>query len=382
MVPFALCPPPLYNPDARLSSMIETTTTIDAAEALDRLAAGERLSLEEWKAVEDHTPTPVLGRLADELRKKLHPDDAVTYVVDRNVNYSNVCVSVCTFCAFYRKPGSPEGYVHSYEEIYRKVEEMIELGGSGVLMQGGLHPDLPLDYYTGLLRELKTRYKIHLHCFSPPELDHLAKITGLGVEALLRELRQAGLDSIPGGGGEILVDEIRHKRRTHCNTEEWLNVMDVAHTLGIPTTATMMFGMGETRDHRLMHFERLRELQDRNPGFVSFIPWTLQPDNTPIGKRFPDRIPGDEYLRWLAIGRLYLNDIPNVQVSWLTQGLDVGKQGLHYGANDLGSTMIEENVITPAGANHRATEMMLREAIVSEGFTPIKRRADYVRLSG
>jgi len=227
---------------------------------------------------------------------------------------------------------------------------------------------------------LKTRYGIHLHCFSPPEIDHLAKITGLGVEGVLRELQEAGLDSIPGGGGEILVDEIRQKRRTHCNTEEWLNVMDAAHTLGIPTTATMMFGYGETRDHRLMHFERLRQLQDRNPGFVSFIPWTLQPDNTPIGKRFPDRIPGNEYLRWLAIGRLYLSNIPNLQVSWLTQGLDVGREGLHYGANDIGSTMIEENVISPAGAHHKATELMLRDVIISEGFTPIKRRADYVRL--
>ena len=354
--------------------------TEDLDALLSRLDAQERLSFEEWQRVEDRAPTRELGRLADRLRRRLHPDDVVTYVVDRNVNYSNVCVSVCNFCAFYRKPGSPEGYVHSYEEIYRKVEEMIELGGSGVLMQGGLHPDLPLDYYTGLLRELKTRYGIHLHCFSPPEIDHLAKITGLGVEGVLRELRAAGLDSIPGGGGEILVDEIRRKRRTHCSTEEWLNVMDVAHTLGIPTTATMMFGYGETRDQRLMHLERLRELEERNPGFVSFIPWTLQPDNTPIGKLFPDRIPGDEYLRWLAIGRLYLACIPNVQVSWLTQGLDVGREGLHYGANDLGSTMIEENVITPAGANHRATEMMLREAIISEGFTPRKRRADYVMI--
>ncbi len=361
--------------------MEDTLERNDVTEMLARLEAGGRLNYEEWKTLEDSTPTAEFGRLADNLRSALHPDDVVTYVVDRNVNYSNVCVSVCSFCAFYRKPGSPEGYVHSYDEIFQKVEEMIELGGSGVLMQGGLHPDLSLDYYTGLLRELKTRYKIHLHCFSPPELDHLAKITGLGVEGLLRELRDAGLDSIPGGGGEILVDEIRSKRRTHCNTEEWLNVMDVAHTLGIPTTATMMFGMGETRDHRLMHLERLRELQDRNPGFVSFISWTLQPDNTPIGKRFPDRISGDEYLRWLAIGRLYLSNIPNVQVSWLTQGLDVGRQGLHYGANDLGSTMIEENVITPAGANHRATEMMLREAIVAEGFRPVKRRADYVRLA-
>ncbi|HVG22411.1 MAG TPA: cyclic dehypoxanthinyl futalosine synthase [Blastocatellia bacterium] len=361
-------------------SMDNTIENVKVDDLLARVEARGRLSLEEWKLVEDSAPTAELGRLADELRRALHADGVVTYVVDRNVNYSNVCVSVCTFCAFYRKPGSPEGYVHSYEEIFRKVEEMLELGGSGVLMQGGLHPDLPLDYYTGLLRALKERYKIHLHCFSPPELDHLAKITGLGIEGVLGQLRAAGLDSIPGGGGEILVDEIRRKRRTHCDTEEWLRVMDVAHTMGIPTTATMMFGMGETRDQRLMHLERLRELQERNPGFVSFIPWTLQPDNTPIGKRFPDRIPGEEYLRWLAIGRLYLDSIPNVQVSWLTQGLDVGRQGLHYGANDLGSTMIEENVITPAGANHRATEMMLREAIIAEGFRPAKRRADYVRV--
>ncbi|HXG95448.1 MAG TPA: cyclic dehypoxanthinyl futalosine synthase [Blastocatellia bacterium] len=360
--------------------MEKTIERTDIDNLLARIESNERLSFEEWQVVEDSAPTEELGRLADNLRKRLHPDNVVTYVVDRNVNYSNVCVSVCTFCAFYRKPGSSEGYVHSYEEIFRKVEEMIELGGSGVLMQGGLHPDLPLDWYTGLLRELKTRYKIHLHCFSPPEIDHLAKITGLGIEGVLRELRDAGLDSIPGGGGEILVDEIRRKRRTHCNTEEWLNVMDVAHSMGIPTTATMMFGMGETRDQRLLHLERLRELQERNPGFVSFIPWTLQPDNTPIGKRFPDRVPGDEYLRWLAIGRLYLSNIPNVQVSWLTQGLDIGRQGLHYGANDMGSTMIEENVISPAGAHHKATERRLREAIIAEGFIPLKRKADYVRI--
>jgi cyclic dehypoxanthinyl futalosine synthase len=354
--------------------------TAPADELLDRIGSGGRLSFDEWLSVEDRAPTEELGRLADQLRGRLHPDNAVTYVVDRNVNYSNVCVSVCTFCAFYRKPGSEEGYVHSYEEIFRKVEEMIELGGSGVLMQGGLHPDLPLDYYTGLLRELKSRYGIHLHCFSPPEIDHFAKITGLGVRGVLRELRDAGLDSIPGGGGEILVDEIRRKRRTHCNSQEWLGVMDAAHSMGIPTTATMMFGMGETRDQRLLHLERLRDLQTRNPGFVSFIPWTLQPDNTPIGKRFPDRVPGDEYLRWLAIGRLYLDNIPNVQVSWLTQGLDVGRAGLHYGANDVGSTMIEENVISKAGAHHKATEMMLRDVITSEGFIPIKRRADYTRI--
>jgi cyclic dehypoxanthinyl futalosine synthase len=359
----------------------KTIVSADVESLLQRLERGERLFFEEWQAVEDGAPTEELGRLADALRRKLHPDDVVTYVIDRNINYSNVCVSVCNFCAFYRKPGSAEGYVHDYETIYEKVEEMIELGGSGVLMQGGLHPDLPLDWYTKLLRELKARYQIHLHCFSPPEIDNLAKVTGLSVEGVLKELKAAGLDSIPGGGGEILVDEIRRKRRTHCNSEEWLNVMDAAHSLGIATTATMMFGMGESRDQRLMHLEKLRALQERNPGFVSFIPWTLQPDNTAIGKLYPDRVPGKEYLRWLAIGRLYLSSIPNEQVSWLTQGLDVGRQGLHYGANDIGSTMIEENVISKAGAHHQATERMLREAVIAEGFTPLKRKADYTRLA-
>jgi cyclic dehypoxanthinyl futalosine synthase len=355
------------------------TTPVESRGLLTRLELGQRLSLDQWKTIEDTVPTHELGRLADELCRALHPDGVVTYVVDRNVNYSNVCVSVCNFCAFYRKPGSPEGYVHDYESIFSKVEEMIQLGGSGILMQGGLHPDLPLDYYTGLLSELKKRYGIHLHCFSPPEIDHLAKITGLGVEGVLRELRSAGLDSIPGGGGEILVDEIRRKRRTHCNSDEWLNVMRVAHSMGIPTTATMMFGYGETRDHRLIHLERIRTLQDEQPGFVSFIPWTLQPDNTPIGKLYPQRIPSDEYLRWLAISRLYLDNIPNLQVSWLTQGMKTGRKGLHYGANDLGSTMIEENVISQAGANHKATELMIREAIIAEGFHPCKRKADYTR---
>jgi cyclic dehypoxanthinyl futalosine synthase len=358
----------------------KTTVTRDAETLLSRIEAGERLTFEEWQVVEDSAPTQEFGRLADNLRRKLHPDNAVTYVIDRNINYSNVCVSVCNFCAFYRKPGSAEGYVHTYETIFEKVEEMIALGGSGVLMQGGLHPDLPLSWYTGLLHELKTRYKIHLHCFSPPELDNLAKLTGLGIEGVLRELKDAGLDSIPGGGGEILVDEIRRKRRTHCNSEEWLNVMDVAHSMKIPTTATMMFGMGENRDQRLLHLEKLRALQERNPGFVSFIPWTLQPDNTAIGKLYPERVKPDEYLRWLAIGRLYLSSIPNEQVSWLTQGLDVGRQGLHFGANDIGSTMIEENVISKAGAHHQATEMMLRDAIIAEGFTPVKRKANYTRV--
>jgi cyclic dehypoxanthinyl futalosine synthase len=354
--------------------MSRTTSLIDHVKSSDALTP--ELAME----IITEMPSENLFSLADEVRQRFHPDNVVTYVVDRNINYSNICTSVCTFCAFYRKPGSPEGYVLSHEDIFEKVEEMIALGGSGILMQGGLHPDLPFEYYEDLFRELKSRYGIHLHCFSPPEIDNFAKIYKMSVEQVLVRLRAAGLDSIPGGGGEILVDEIRRRRRTECNSSEWLYVMEVAHGLGIPTTATMMFGMGETLAQRVEHLEKLYSLQARTGGFISFIPWTLQPDNTPIGKKFPDRVSGEEYLRWFALARIYLQNIPNLQVSWLTQGLDVGRKGLHCGANDLGSTMIEENVISKAGANHKATENMLVSSIVDEGFTPIKRNAAYRRL--
>jgi cyclic dehypoxanthinyl futalosine synthase len=366
--------------------MTTAATTQPVADLLGRIAGRDRLEHDEWMRVISDAETEDLRRLADELRRELHPDDVVTYVVDRNINYSNVCFSVCNFCAFYRKPGDPEGYVLSYDEIFEKVEEMIEIGGSGILMQGGLHPDLPLDWYTNLLRELKQRYGIHLHCFSPTEIYGMSKTFGMTYDQVLRELRDAGLDSMPGGGGEILVDEIRRKRRTECNSQEWLDAMEAAHQLGIKTTATMMIGYGETVSQRIQHLEKLRALQQRSldsgqPGFVSFIPWTFQPDNTPIGRIIPDRMPAEEYLRWLALGRLYLNNIPNVQVSWLTVGLKEGRRGLHFGANDIGSTMIEENVISKAGANHKATEKMLVNVIIEEGFKPVKRKADYTRIS-
>ncbi len=360
--------------------------TQPVTDLLDRIARREHLEPDEWLCVIGEAETEDLRRLADDLRRTLHPDNVVTYVVDRNINYSNVCFSVCNFCAFYRKPGHPEGYVLSYDEIFQKVEETLEVGGSGILMQGGLHPDLPLDWYTGLLSQLKQRYGIHLHCFSPTEIYGMAKTFGLTYEQVLRELRAAGLDSIPGGGGEILVDEIRRKRRTECNSQEWLDAMEAAHQLGLKTTATMMIGYGETIAQRIQHLEKLRRLQQRTldssqPGFVSFIPWTFQPDNTPIGKLIPDRMPAEEYLRWLALSRLYLDNIPNQQVSWLTVGLKDGRRGLHFGANDIGSTMIEENVISKAGANHKATEQMLVNVISEEGFRPVKRKADYTRLS-
>ena len=365
-----------------MSMMTEATTL---TELLERIARREHLSHDEWKTVITEAETENLRRLADALRRELNPDGVVTYVVDRNINYTNVCFSVCNFCAFYRKPGHEEGYVLSYDEIYAKVEEMIAVGGSGVLMQGGLHPDLPLEWYTTLLNELKQRYGIHLHCFSPTEIYGMSKTFGLTSEEVIRELVAAGLDSIPGGGGEILVDEIRRKRRTECNGQEWLEAMEAAHRVGLKTTATMMIGYGETIDQRIQHLELLRQLQERTltsgqPGFVSFIPWTFQPDNTPIGKVIPTRLPAEEYLRWLALSRLYLNNIPNVQVSWLTVGLADGRRGLHFGANDIGSTMIEENVISKAGANHKATEEMLRDVIIGEGFIPRKRKADYTRL--
>ena len=360
-------------------------TTQAVGELLDRIARREHLEMDEWAQVIDRAETEDLRRLADDLRRRLHPDEVVTYVVDRNINYSNICFSVCNFCAFYRKPGHPEGYVLEYDEIFKKVEEMIEIGGSGVLMQGGLHPDLPMDWYTGLLSQLKQRYGIHLHCFSPTEIYGMSKTFGMSYVSVIRELLDAGLDSIPGGGGEILVDEIRRKRRTECDSQQWLDVMEAAHQLGVKTTATMMIGYGENIWHRLQHLDKLRKLQQRaldsgQPGFVSFIPWTFQPDNTPLGKIIPDRMSGEEYLRWLALSRLYLSNIPNEQVSWLTVGLKDGRRGLHFGANDIGSTMIEENVISKAGANHKATEQMLVNVIIEEGFKPVKRKADYTRI--
>ena len=369
-----------------------TAHVSECSKPREKLHAFERLSLSEWRFLLGVPDSPQnaggpalvapyeLRTLADELRARLHPDGVVTYVVDRNVNYSNICTSVCIFCAFYRKPGHAEGYVLSYDEIAKKVEETLEVGGSGILMQGGLHPDLPLEWYTGLLRDLKRRFRVHLHCFSPTEIWGLARVSGLSWRRVLEELRDAGLDSLPGGGGEILVDEIRRKRRSQVNSAEWLGVMEEAHRVGLPTTATMMIGMGETDAQRLEHLEKLRALHDRTGGFIAFIPWTFQPDNTPLGKIIPDRVPVDEYLRWLAIARLYLDKIPNVQVSWLTQGIDGGRLGLRSGANDLGSIMIEENVITPAGATHRATEVLLRRTIEEAGFQAVVRNAAYERL--
>jgi cyclic dehypoxanthinyl futalosine synthase len=357
----------------------------DSAESceviLSAALAGERISSADALALALHADEDSLFRTANSIREKWHPDSVVTYVVDRNINYSNICTSVCSFCAFYRKPGDPEGYILSLDEIHQKVDETIELGGSGTLMQGGLHPDLPFSWYTDMLRSIKDRHpEFYLHCFSPTEIHALTSVTGLDCETVLRELKDAGLDSIPGGGGEILVDAIRKRRRSSCGTDDWLDVSATAHQLEIPTTATMMIGLGEDLWMRAEHLERIRQVQDQTSGFISFIPWTFQPDNTALGRKITERVPAREYARWLAVSRIFLDNIANLQVSWLTVGLEEGRLGLQRGANDLGSVMIEENVISVAGANHKATEKLLRDTIIQAGFEPGLRNAGYQRL--
>lgn len=354
----------------------------DKAEAfLQEIVDGRRLSADAALDLLQNGPQQPILDAADRMRQRLHPDNVVTYIIDRNVNYSNICSCTCAFCAFYRREDDDDAYTLSHEQIFEKVAETLALGGSGILMQGGLHPNLPLDYYTDLFRALRERYpEAYRHCLSPTEIFGLTQVTGKSAEEVLTLLRDAGLQSIPGGGGEILVDELRSKRRSSCTADQWLDISATAHRLGIPTTATMMFGLGENAEMRIEHLDRLRRVQDDTQGFISFIPWTFQPDNTPLGKVIPDRVPVDYYLRLLALSRLYLDNIPNLQVSWLTQGIAGGRRGLHCGANDLGSIMIEENVISKAGANHTATERLLRTSIEEEGFRPALRNGGYHRL--
>ena len=323
-----------------------------------------------------------VGMEADALRRKLHPDGVVTYVIDRNINYTNFCTEYCTFCAFYapvKGAGRAKGYVLDYETIYEKIRETVELGGTGVLMQGGLHPDLKLEWYEGLMRGIKQRFpQVWLHCFSASEILHFAEISGLSLEDTIRRLRDAGLDSIPGGGAEILHDEVRYRiARLKCLTQDWVNVHRAAHRLGMNTTATMMFGVGETFEHRVHHLQVVRDLQEETGGFTAFIPWTFQPQNTALGGRGWDEATSVEYLKTLAISRLYLDNFPNVQSSWVTQGLKVCQLGLRFGGNDVGSVMLEENVVAAAGVHNCTTEEELRRIIRDAGFRPAQRDTLY-----
>jgi cyclic dehypoxanthinyl futalosine synthase len=319
-----------------------------------------------------------IGMEADAVRRSLHPEGVVSYIIDRNINYTNFCTEYCTFCAFYRPMGHAEGYILPKEVIFQKIQETIDLGGTGVLMQGGLHPDLKIEWYEDLFRSIKERFAIHLHCLSAPEVWNIAEVSGLSLRETIGRLMASGLDSIPGGGAEILDDEVRHRiSRLKCSTQDWVDVHRTAHQLGMRTTATMMFGCGETLDQRLNHLELVRNLQEETGGFTAFIPWTFQRENTSLGRSVKEEATAVEYLKTLAVSRIYLSNIENVQSSWVTQGLKTCQLGLRFGGNDVGSIMIEENVVAAAGARFRASEEELRRIIRDAGFVPKQRDTLY-----
>jgi cyclic dehypoxanthinyl futalosine synthase len=323
-----------------------------------------------------------IGMEADAVRRKLHPEGTVTYIIDRNINYTNFCTEYCTFCAFYRPVKgkmAAEGYILDFDTIYEKIRETVEVGGTGVLMQGGLHPDLKIDWHEQMLRGIRERFpKVHLHCYSASEILAIAEYSELSVEDTIKRLRDAGLDSIPGGGAEILDDEVRYKiARLKCLSEDWLTVHRTAHKLGMRTTATMMFGVGETYEHRINHFQKIYDLQEETGGFTAFIPWSFQPKHTALGGRGWDEATAVEYLKTLAISRLYLSNFLNVQSSWVTQGLKVCQMGLRFGGNDVGSVMLEENVVKAAGTSNCTTEEELRRIIRDAGFRPAQRDTLY-----
>ena len=320
-----------------------------------------------------------IGMEADAIRRKLHPGGVATYIVDRNINYTNFCTEYCSFCAFYRPMGHKEGYVLSKEVIFDKIRETLDLGGTGVLMQGGLHRDLKIEWYEDLLSSIVKEFpRIHLHCFSAPEINNIAEVSGISVRDTIARLRDSGLHSIPGGGAEILSDAVRHRiSRLKCSVDEWVNVHRTAHALGMRTTATMMFGCGETMEQRVEHLQLIRQIQEDTGGFTAFIPWSFQRDNTSLGRFVKEEATSVEFLRTLAISRIYLDNILNVQTSWVTQGLKVCQLGLRFGGNDVGSVMIEENVVYQAGARNHATEEDLRRIIRDAGFTPKQRDTLY-----
>ncbi len=344
---------------------------------LDRATSGQRIGDEEALFLFEHASLALLGEAADAVTRRLHPENYRTYNIDRNINYTNICVSGCKFCAFYRPPGHPDGYVIDYPTIFQKIEETIELGGNQILLQGGLNPSLPLSWYEELLQAVKQRFpQINIHGFSPPEIHFLAKREKITVEEVLRRLKNAGLGSLPGGGAEILVDRVRKELKSHkVDTEGWLEVCRTWHRLGGRGSATMMFGHVETFADRMAHLRRLRDLQDETGGFTAFICWTFQPKNTALSHL--RKHGAYDYLRTLAISRLYLDNFANIQASWVTQGAAVGQLSLRFGANDMGSLMIEENVVAAAGTRFRTSESELRQLITQAGYVPRRRNVFY-----
>jgi cyclic dehypoxanthinyl futalosine synthase len=342
-----------------------------------KVMQGGRVDRAEAVVLYRDAPTHLLGHLADAIRARKHPDRIVTYIIDRNVNYTNVCVARCNFCAFYRPVGSSEGYVLGFEEIFRKIDETIAVGGNQLLLQGGHNPDLPIAWYEDLFRAVKARYpKFKLHALSPPEVLHISKLNQIPVPRVIERLVAAGLDSVPGGGAEILVDRVRKLLNCYgkATSDEWLGVMRDAHLAGLRTTATMMYGTVETDEERIEHMMRLRELQDETGGFTAFITWSYQPDHT---ERGGTEATGVDYLRTLALARIILDNFDNLQASWVTQGGKVGQLSLAYGANDMGSVMIEENVVRAAGASYCMDELEIVVNIEDAGFVPKRRNMHY-----
>ena len=355
--------------------------TASVAEVLEKALDGERISDDDAVTLLRSRDLVAVGRTANAIRNRLHDPERVTFIIDRNLNYTNICVTDCDFCAFYRRPGDTrEGYLLPKPVIFKKIEETLAIGGTGLLMQGGHHPDLGIDYYEDLFRSIKAKYKIHLHALSPPEIQHISRRSKLSIAETITRLRDAGLDSIPGGGGEILVDRVREiiaPKKT--KTAEWLNVMRHAHRLGMSTTATMMYGHVETLAERVEHMRRIRELQDETRGFRAFISWTFQNDGNRLGAVVPrETMPTSfDYLLTQAVSRIYLDNVDHIQSSWVTQGMKVGQVAVEFGADDLGSIMIEENVVSAAGTTYRASTEDFVRTIKSLGKVPIQRDTLY-----
>lgn len=334
----------------------------------------KRISYDEAVRMYKEADILELGAMADKIRKKLHSDNIVSFVIDRNINYTNICTCKCKFCAFYKNEGEDGGYVISKEELASKIKETLDLGGSQILLQGGLHPEFKIDFYEDMLKFMKT-FPVWLHAFSPPEIHHIAKKSGLTVAETIKRLVEAGLDSIPGGGAEILDDEARKAVSPNkINSASWLSVMEEAHKQGLKTTATMMFRKNDSAEIIVSHFDKIRSLQDKTGGFTAFIPWPFQPGNSELND---EAVTAIEYLRVLALARIYLDNVPNIQVSWVTQGAKVAQIGLYYGGNDFGSVMIEENVVRAAGANFRLKTEEIKHIIKSAGFIPKIRNMQY-----
>ena len=347
------------------------------SDILDDTVAGRRLEAEEAVRLLESHDLAAIGRAADAVTRRLHPEPYRTYNIDRNINYTNVCSAVCDFCAFYRGPKSPEGYILDREVLLQKIEETVAVGGDQILLQGGMHPTLPLEWYEEMLRDIKDRFPaVNVHGFSPPELHHLTKVAKRPLREVLERLARAGLGSLPGGGGEILVDRVRKAiTRGKALTDDWLEVNREWHLLGGRSTATMMYGHVETLAERVEHLERLRRLQDETGGFTAFICWSFQPDNTEMADIPPAG--AFEYLKTQAVARLYLDNFPNIQSSWVTQGREIGQLALLFGANDMGSLMLEENVVSAAGTVHHLTLEQIRSAISELGWIPRRRNVFY-----